>query len=432
MNLTQRPFQLVVLGIFGFLAIAGIVLFSRYSGGGSAALGTVTIWGTLPGEAVTAQIQALQASDNTYAGVSYEEHPAATFDQDLAQAIAAGSGPDLVLVSQELLPTEQNKLSVIPFSSIPERTYLDTYLPINELFLTTTGTFGVPYAVDPLVLYYNRSLLSSAGYVNPPSTWEGVTGMTERLTRKEGGQISQSAVALGEYTNTQNARAVLSLLLFQAGTSITAANANGIRSTLTETASAATTGVSPLESALNFYVQFADPAKTVYSWNRALPLDRQAFTNGDLALYMGYASEQPSIAASNPNLDYDMAPMPRPGTAPTRMTYGRAYAFAVPKASKNPTGALTTAMALADATQAAPTARLLSMAPATKAGLVPAADNRFEPVFFGEALIARGWLSPSPSVTDSIFAAMIGNITSGRSLARDALVTAEQAINAAI
>ncbi len=181
-----------------------------------------------------------------------------------------------------------------------------------------------------------------------------------------------------------------------------------------------------------FYTQFSDPVKTVYTWNRSIPSDRQAFIGGTLAFYPGFASELPELKAANPNLDFDMVPMPQPQTSAQKATYGRAYAFAVPKASANSSGALAVALALANSSRALATAQALTMAPATRASLGAPSTDRYQPIYFPQALLAKGWLSPSPADTDRIFSTMISNITSGRMGVDAALTSANQAIDAAL
>ncbi len=427
-----RPFQLVVLAIFAFSAVLGLIIFANYGGfgGSKEQIGVVTIWGTLPQEAVAERISVLAGDNEAYTEVSYVQRSESTFSSDLSNAIAAGAGPDLVIISQETLLTEQNKLQLISFSSIPQRTYLDTYLPLFELFLTAEGTYGVPFVLDPLVLYYNRSQLASANLVSPPGTWESLAGIVPILTARDAtGAVGRSAIALGDYANIQNARAIISLLLLQAGTPITQHTTQGIRSVLQGEESF---GSTPAESAINFYTQFADPAKNVYSWNRSLANSRQQFLSGDLAFYVGFASELPYLQTANPNLSFDMAPIPQPATSVNRTTYGVGYMFALPKQSINPAGAFSVATALSDSDSMNAVAKSLSMAPARRALLTVAAEDTFTPIYYAAALTARGWLSPTPSVTDGIFAGMIGNITSGRFDVTQAINAAEQSLNASL
>lgn len=436
-SLESKPFQLILLGIFGLLAFVGLFLFASYSGfgGGKNTVGSVVIWGTLPAESVKAGLDVISQGRKEFKDVGYVEKSATTFDIDLANALASGTGPDLILISEEQLLYEKSKLTIIPYSSIPERTFISTYVPVAELFLSTEGTYGIPLLVDPLVMYVNRSTLSSAGVAEPPSTWEAVTALTEDLTTRTNDlSIVKSTVALGEYANINNARALVSLFLLQAGVPITGETSLGIRASLVGELSgtAAPSSLPPGVSALTFYTQFANPVKTVYSWSRSLPTAREEFLAGDLAFYFGFASEQPFLAAANPNLDLDMASMPQPGTATKVVTYANVYAFAIPKASKNPSGAFSAALGLSEDASLSAIARAAGMAPAKRTLLTPGARDRFEPVFYPAALSGKSWLSPLPGKTDTVFATMIGDITSGRRETEDALRAAEQALNAAM
>lgn len=427
------PFQIIVTGIFAFLAVLGLVVFASFQGGnkGTQEIGTVVIWGTLPTEAVQSTLDELSSGHDEYADVAYVEQPAASFSKNLSDALASGSGPDLVILSQEQLQSEKPKLQSVPFSTFPQRQYLDAYLPLFELFLAGEGTYGIPFALDPLVLYYNRSTLASAEVSSAPTTWEAVAGLAPSVSARSGGTITRSLIALGEYANVHNARAVVSLLLLQAGTPITAGTATGARAVFADSAETSY-GATPAQSAVSFYAQFADPAKTLYSWNRSLPDSRSMFVAGDLALYLGFASELPYLKEANPNLDFDMAPVPGPATGGSRATYGVGYAFAIPKVSANPSGAYAVALALAAPDTGPGLAARLSMAPALRATLAPRDDDRFTPVYYPQALVAKGWLSPAPGATDAAFSAMIGDITSGRKDLDEALVSAAQTITAAL
>ena len=190
-------------------------------------------------------------------------------------------------------------------------------------------------------------------------------------------------------------------------------------------------GNSSAEGALNFYTEFANPSLTLYSWNQSLPSSRTAFLSGDLAFYPGFASEAQGLADANPNLDFDMAAMPQAGIVSGRVTYGLAYVFAIPKISANKSGAYSTAVALTGSTILPALAEALGQAPAVRSLLTPKADDSFAPVYYPEALNAKGWLSPAPSAVDSVFSAMITNVVTGRMQARDALSAADQSLNAA-
>lgn len=423
------PFQIILSAVFGVSALVGLFIFANFQGFGGSRdqVGSVVIWGTLPTETMEKGLQELTDLNKDYGKIAYVERSPATFSSDLANALASGVGPDLIIISQEMLQSERAKLSLIPFSSIPQRTFLDSFLPIFEVYLTPTGTYGIPFVADPLVLYYNRPMLASAGVVSAPTTWEAVTGLAPAITKRtDAGAVTRSLIALGEYGNVRNARAILSTLLLQAGSPITRVTEQGVRSTLAD--ESGTYGTTPAQSAVNFYAQFADPAKTTYSWNRSLPDSRTMFTTGDLALYPGFASERAFLSEANPNLDFDMAPIPAPGTLENRVTYGLAYAFAFPKAAGNAAGAYLAALALADVDISNSVAQEVGMAPARRSLLRAPSDEKYSQIFYQEALISRGWLSPAPLTTDGIFSAMIGDITTGKRSVEQAVNVASQAL----
>jgi len=432
----MRPFQIILITVFAVLAIVGLIVFSMFKGfgGGAGDVGPVVIWGTLPETAVTDAITNLTRGQKQFSSVTYVEKPAGTFDNDLANALAAGTGPDMVIVNQEQLLTEAPKMRVIPFtSSFSQRNFLDSYLAIDQIYITTSGTYAVPLVVDPLVLYYNRAILSSVGVATPPATWEAVTGLAPLITKQSGGQsVSRSTIAFGSYGNVTNARAILSLLFLQAGSSITQDTSFGVRSTLGTPPTSANPGVAPAEAAVNFYTQFANPAKTTYSWNPSLVSSRQAFISGDLALYVGFASEEASLRAANPNLDFDMAPIPQSGVGSTRKTYGLAYAFLIPKVSAHPDGAFATALGLTGAGVLPSFSLSVGMAPAERSLLTSNPNDAYASIYYPEALNATGWLSPAPAATDAVFSAMITNVTTGRFDTPQALTAADQSLNAAM
>lgn len=428
----MKTFQIVILVIFGVGALAGLIVFAtgKGTGSGSSQVGTVVIWGLLPQSAMDATLSEVVATNKRLSGVTYVEKTRASFGNELAQAIAESAGPDLIIITQEELIQERAKLTLIPFESLPERTYIDSYVPMADILLTDTGSYGLPLVVDPLVLYYNKTALTDAGVASAPATWEAVNGLSQNLSQvTPAGAVLKSVIPLGDYANVQNARALLSTIFLQAGVAITTVQGDEVEAALQgvdeksmETATAA----------LNFFAQFSDPAKTVYTWNRTLPNSRTAFLAGNLVLYPGFASEQPYLEGANPNLSFDMAPIPQPAVVQNRTTYGLLYALAVPRSAVNIEGAFETAFALSASAPVSMIAKNASMAPALRALLRPSGDDKYGAVFYPEALRAKGWLSPSASLTDGIFAGMIGNVTSGRRSAEEALRSAEDSLQVAL
>src|SRR5690606_5991115 len=88
----------------------------------------------------------------------------------------------------------------VTYESLSRERFEATFIDGARPFLEQIGVLGVPFLADPLVLYWNRDLLSAAGHANPPRYWDELYGMASALTRRsETGSLQRSGVALGEY-----------------------------------------------------------------------------------------------------------------------------------------------------------------------------------------------------------------------------------------
>jgi len=298
-------FQVVFLVVFGLLALGGIFVFSTYSGSSQTkvTIGNVVIWGVLPSVSVNSALSSIEQKDQSYKGVSYIGKNPATFESDLSRAIATGQGPDLILISQEELASLSKEIIPIPYKSLPKLNYLNTFADVSSVFLAPDGVLGIPIAIDPLVFYYNRTMLSSAGIAAAPRTWAAVAGLAPHVVRLTGAQnIVQGLIAMGAYNNVHDARGILSTLFLQAGIPLVTRDTQGGYNVSLGAGSGGISGsiTSPGTSVLRFYTEFADPTKVSYTWNSTLPDSQKMFLAGKTALYIGYASEAKFIAQANP------------------------------------------------------------------------------------------------------------------------------------
>ena len=427
-------FQGIVIGIFAVTALIGLYVFATYtSTGGENAIGTVTVWGTLPATDLSAGLLAATEDERSLKSVKYVEKNAATLPSDLASAIATGSAPDLVLASQEELLALAPFLAPIPLATLSARTFSSSFAEGGALFTipNSGGYYGVPLLIDPMVLFYNRAILASSGIATPPKTWEALTGLVPKVaTLTASRQITRGLIALGTYDNVHDARGILSTLFLQTSALVSARAATGVISADLGLVSPGG-GTPPGQAVVRFYTQFTDPTKVSYTWNASLPNSQSAFQTGDLALYLGFVSEARYLKAAAPNLDFDVVPVPQPATAANKTTYGLIYAFMIPTGAKNPSGAYAAATLLTHVPAQLALAGATGLAPASRAAL--ASEVPVDPVAAtasASALYAAGWLSPLPKDTDAVLSAMIGNVTSGRYVLNEALATAERSLNA--
>jgi ABC-type glycerol-3-phosphate transport system substrate-binding protein len=428
-------FQTLLFGVFGLAAVIGIFVFATHtsnSGDSDVTVGTVVIWGTLPKASMQDVLIAVTKEDQSLKDVTYVEKSNGTLASDLASAIATGNAPDLVLASQEQLHSLAKLIMPIPTTALSMSTFTSAFIGESALLLTPTqdGYYGVPFLVDPLVLFSNRAILSSDGIAKPPATWEALTGLVPNvavLTPTK--QITRGLIALGSYTNVHNARAILSSLFLQTRIPIVSSTNGSLAVNLSGTTGSSEETL-PGRAVLNFYTQFADPSKVSYTWNGSLPDSQQAFITGDLALYLGYLSETKLFKVANPNLDFAVSPLPQPATATLKSAYGLLYSFMVPRGAKNPSGGFQAAALLSSSEKQSVASSISGLAPAALSLLSTAPADPIALVGYAEALYAKGWLSPSPADTDAVFSSMITGVISGRLSLDAALNSATNALAA--
>lgn len=416
-------FQIVVLGAFVFLAIVGVIIFAGGGGlgGGRDAAGPVVIWGTLP-EAQMQDIIGEIAIDreDIFREVSYVEKDPKTYQSELVDALASGTGPDLFFLPQDEILRFENKIAPIAFRDLSESDFKVAYLEEGELYLTEAGILALPFFVDPLVMFYNRDLLSRAGIASAPRYWDEVLSVAEHVSEQNSsGIITTSGVALGEMRNIVHGKDIIATLLLQAGNPIVRRGQNGLEATLGKRI--AEGPIPESEAALRSFTDFADPAKPVYSWNRALPEAQKMFGNGDLALYFGYASELEALRLLNPNLNLDIAGVPQIRDGRLTATFGKLTGLATARTSDNPRGAFLVATELTGKQASEFIVATIGYAPVRREVLGAKQDRAVLATLYASALTARGWLDPSPLSTREIFTRMVESVTSGRARLSEAV-----------
>lgn len=423
-------FQIVVLGTFSILILVGVGIFAAFGGLlGGASVGKVVIWGDIRSEAFTKIIDTMRTSDKSFEQVSYIEKDPSTYESELLNAMASGQAPDLFLISEEQLVSFADKVATIPYGSFSQGSFVSSYIGESQILLTPEGTLGLPFVIDPLVMYWNRDLFASAGLPKAPELWNDFLDIAPKITSLDvGSNVRRSAVALGEWQNINNAKAILSTLFMQAGDAIVVRNQEGALRSVFGTFPDGGSSNHPASSALRFYTEFANPSKSTYSWNRALPPDDEAFSAGVTAVYFGFASEYPDLLRRNPNLSVGVSLMPQLSSGGANLTFGRMQALSVPRAALNQNGALTIAKKLTSPAGVALVSQQLGLPPVRRDVPVDTSGNAAAGVFVASSLIARTWLDPAPAETDALFETMIESVVSGASTPAEAVAEVGSAL----
>lgn len=408
------------LGVIGFLMFADIIP-SPWKKGAEKNYGKVVVWGTVPERTF---MDAYQEAfpDLTTIALEYVEKDADTMDVEFTEALASERAPDVVMFRHEGIYRHRDRLAPL---EVPVRDFKNTFIEEAELLMYPNGILGLPIAVDPLVMYWNRDLFSEAGIALPPQAWtefylEPMMGLTKRGTTQ--GSILQSGIAMGQFENVLHAKEILAALTLQTGNLITAYVGEGQSQTLT---SVLVSRDQTAAAALQFFMRFSDPVRAEYSWNRSLPISRDFFAQGDLATYVGFASERGVITKKNPHLNFDMAFLPQAKIKPEdpgrTATFGSMYVASVVRASKNPSGGMYLAGLLASPEFSQTFSAALGIAPVRRDMLAERGSDPYQEIVYRSALVARGFVDPNPGDTSDAFRAAVEDVLSARRGPSDAV-----------
>ena len=412
-------FQIGLYVLFSIGIVFAVLIFSGKISVGTSSTsatlsGSVVIWGTLPQDAVNA---ATDIVHQTYKNVTvhYQKEDPATLQDDLVNALASGSGPDMVFVTPADIIANHDRIFEIPYASLPQGAYESTFVDQATQFLTGTGVLAFPMIIDPMVMYYNKDMLSSAFTVSPPATWDDLVALNKKITQvSDAGKLSTETAALGSFGNITHAKDILANLMFQGGNSIVSWDP-GQKAYVSHFGDANAAGNSAVVDALQFYTSFANPNDTAhYSWNATLPNDQTQFVAGNLAIYFGYASELGTIRQNNPNLNFGVAMMPQKTRALFKTTYGQMTGVAIMKVSKN----LSLDVAVAQTLSSQPAISTYlgmdpTLEPARRDMLSGASTDANKALFYNSAIISRSFLDPDAAQTTSLFGKYVNDINAG-------------------
>jgi len=401
-----------------------IANFSGVTGGSTDTYGPkVEIWGTLDSNAFRSTITSLVEEDEGFAVVTYTQVSESTFVSSLTDALAEDRGPDAVVISSSLLATLRSKLIPIPYESFPIRTFRDNYVEGAEIFARTDGVYAIPFAVDPLILYWNRDLFSAAGLVQPPDTWESfvsraVPALTKRSTNRK---LTQSAVAFGEFDNVKNAKDVMLMLALQAGSEPVTESEDKYLVTIDIPEYSNTSR--PFTSAMQFYLEFSNINSSRYSWDVAQTDDKSAFLGERLAMYFGRASELSAISAGNPNLNFDIETVPQGADSNIKRTYGEFYGLAMVRGGANSTGTYMALSRIAAVDIAPYLSQNLRMMPVIRSVIADGFSDPYQTIFAKAVPGAHSWLDPNPDQSDAAFSNFVSSVTSNQQYLSTAVST---------
>ena len=358
----------------GFLLLATLVV----SGQGCFAPGvtappsaskpvTLTYWRVLDdGDAFDAIIQGYRALHPNVT-INYRKLRLDEYERELLNALAEDRGPDLISLHNTWIRSYQSKLLPAPasvklaFREVQgiqkNQVWVEKTLPVitpaqvKTQFVDQVGRdvvikgqdpdpkkgivdqlYGLPLALDTMVLYYNKDVLNAAGIPTPAQDWAEFQDHVKRMTRYDQGKLVKPAAGIGTSRNVERSFDILSLLMMQNGAQMT--DANGLP-TFNRMPPNLDREITPAVEALIFYTDYANPSKEVFTWDDAQPNSYDAFISGKTGYFFGYAYHLPRIRAQAPKLNFGVASIPQIDPA-AKVNYANYWVEAVSKKTPNP------------------------------------------------------------------------------------------------
>jgi multiple sugar transport system substrate-binding protein len=275
----------------------------------------------------------------------YEE-----YEQQLLNALAEDRGPDIFSLHNTWLPAYRTKLFPLPsvttlaYQSVTgsikkevitefrstrsvneadlrlsflEQVYKDVFLREativeDQIQQGDPKIYALPLAFDTMVMYFNRDLLDNAGLAQPARAWHEFQEHVQRLARFDSqGNILTAGTALGTSNNVPRSVDVLSVLMMQNGAEMINAEDGQVNFHRIPEALRGTRSTIPGEEALRFYTSFANQNNRNYTWNDDQVDGFEAFLQGKVAYFFGYAYHLEQIRGLAPRLNFGISNLPQ-------------------------------------------------------------------------------------------------------------------------
>lgn len=427
---TNKVYYILVASI-AVAVFLTVILILRGIGGGTLQTATLEFWGVFDDRNAFDKVIRDFQTQNPGIKVLYRQFSYEEYERSLIDALASGTGPDIMMIQNTWLPKHGDKLRALPEKIPGEKLPLATIqsykadfvdVAFND-FVFNGQIYALPLYVDTLALFYNKDIFNSAGITRPPQDWEEFNSDVETITRLDsGGQITQSAAAIGTARNINRSTDILSALMIQTGVKMTDDD-NG------SALFAGRVNNTPVgESALRYYTDFANPSVRTYTWNDAQHYSVDAFTEGKTAMMFNYSYEVGVLKNKAPRLNFGVAFMPQVSSTDIK-NYANYWGVSVPANSKFPNESWKFVAYLASR-EGAQSYLSASLRPSARRDLIDLQRSDLDlGVFAVQALSARSWYQIDSAAIETIFADMIDDVNFHRSSVKDSLENAESRVN---
>ncbi|MFA6963207.1 MAG: extracellular solute-binding protein [Patescibacteria group bacterium] len=279
----------------------------------------------------------------------------AAYENKVLNSQLSGTGPDVWSMPNDWVYRHKDKLVPAP-TAITSKVNMDEgYVQsIKQSVQIDNNIYALSASAEPMIVYYNPSLIRQAlsdlekstvsgvtyerisKMFDPvPNTWTNFAEAMPYLTKRDGDNISIAGAAIGS-DNVSYPQDILYLLMLQNETKILSDDLKLAMFSLPSSTPVGTEEV-PGKRALEFYTSFANPKGANYTWNESMGNDVEAFVNGKVAILFGYDRLLNVFAQKYPTFkDYATTYVPQVNTEPDKIIdYARFNAFGVSAITPN-------------------------------------------------------------------------------------------------
>lgn len=395
---------------------------------------TLNIWGIYDEPEVFDEIIAFYKESHRNCEIKYFKKDYLEYEKELVNALASRSGPDIFYFHNTWLPKHKDLIYPMP-QIIPGKEKDFKFMTPYELktnfvdvvsqdFVEDDKIYALPLYVDTLAVYWNKSIFNKEKIPQPPQTWEEFLEVVPKLSKvNDKGDIIQAGAALGTANNINRSTDILSALMLQSGTEIIDKEHQKV--VFKNRVKIETEEISPGARALEFYTDFANPLKKVYTWNKDMHYSLDSFYEEKTAMMINYSHHIPTIKKKSPRLDFSISPLPQPKGIAVPVNYPNYWGATVAAASEHPEESWDFLMYLSQADNMKKYIKAAGHPTARRdLSLWQKADNPELSVFLDQALSARSWYQPDNLAVDRIFGDMIESVVEGKDI--------EKALNYAV
>lgn len=294
---SKKQFLKIIIGIFALVIIGfvvlNIILPSLSKKTKEKEKVTLLYWGISEDSKVMQPIISDFERQHPNISINSVQQDIKQYTKRVTARIQNGTGPDVFSFHNTWLQMFLSVLAPLPKDTITKADFEKWFYKVMQHDLVKNGAiYGIPLEIDTLSLYINTQIFKLAG-LSSPKNWVDFSNIARELTLKdESGKIATSGAAVGTFDNITHAGDIVSLFLVQNGTDL-----NDISS-----ASKAAS------EALDFYTSFAINDKV---WDDTFEPSVISFAKGNVAMLFGYSQDFSTIKSINPDLSFEIHPVPR-------------------------------------------------------------------------------------------------------------------------